>query len=1721
MSQAEALLGVANKFNQITEILTETNIVKKIQSVYEANDENVPNDVLIATKTIVDKLFDQVDNVKEIFYQIYNELSQEKCVNKNKCSDNDSDTSPQEDLESTDVIEASLNEVEPSINENIEKDNITQDNSVIFVQEGDLDKSKGSLESTEANIEKQLEDTHSSNSQPTKDSTNIIQSEDSETAKNTDTNSLEEPLQSTQDTELKSTETDEQVQPQDTDVCKENENVTIQDSSVDKSDVNMQDDSLQSSQHNYEESETANTDGPQNTGTGTTKESTDETTKTAAPEEDTKKYISLVPLIKLVDINKLLIPSTTELPSPKVKKSVTFDSTVIVLTDSEEGSPKKSQKLSDCESDRSETYKRSRGGLRTRESLRSENTEATKETSEKLESSDDDCVSKPKKKNSQRKSAGKKSTSNSNSKPALDSSDEESKKNRVNLDSNSSEKYDATEVSSNSDVEMITDTVEQPPTTEKGTNELDKNESDAEVNNKKVSHSSSVKAKTSGIKKHSISKKSLINEFDSSDSDSSDSDNPKSNVRRKATKEKKSVHPNGQLYIPLPRISCCKLQEIYEKNKEIQEIKRLTNMKSLKTKRSRAQKNSSSPKSSDSDGPTLKKQKKTPASNSADLSENDEHSSFEDIVKDNDKNDEINTSKDNEVIEAETEEPVATGSADFLSDADSNENSDTEAKNKKKKKQDKESKKDDKKEKKKDSEDEVSDSDKKSKKKWRNDKLLVGKLSSSDSEDNYQKYLDKKNKDTSSKKQRKRVNIVTDSDSDNEKKSSGDEFQAKSDSSSSEESKKSEEEEEKEKPKPKRKRIKRTKGSSSDEEEDKSTRKQIRKVMGKDSLSDKTKKAEADEKERKARIAEKQKKYNMIFESKDHNAIVEKVVLDFDEKTNEEMLTVDSKLVKKLKPHQASGIKFMWDACFESINRAQTTKGSGCILAHCMGLGKTLQVITLSHTLLVNSEQTNVHKVMVVCPVNTVLNWKSEYKKWLTKDVEFEVYELVSCKQNYERMYKVTDWHKNGGVLIIGYNMFRMLSNPSNKRLSKKLRTAFQEGLVDPGPDLVVCDEGHLLKNEKTNLSISMNRIKTQRRIVLTGTPLQNNLREYWCMVQFVKPNLLGTYKEYLNRFVNPITNGQYTDSTQHDIQVMRRRAHVLHKMLDGIVQRRDYAVLEPYLPPKHEYVLFVTLTETQVKMYQHYMTHFGQKSNGSGRTSFLFNDFQQLQRICTHPRVLLDKSIEDKEKKEKNFLDDEESEGSLKDFIDDGSDKDSSSSDSEAGSSGSKSGKSGDEAPLRKRTTRLQRAQRRDNNEPESDEEIESEAKKEWWQEYCDGDQLEDLNNSGKMFLLFEILKECEQIGDKILIFSQSLYTLNCIEFFLNKIDEATQSGNTEAVGGHTGSWSLGLDYFRLDGSSSCDNRANWCDQFNSPSNTRARLFLISTKAGGLGINLTAANRVIIFDVSWNPSHDTQSIYRVYRFGQTKPCYVYRFVTYGTMEMKIYERQVTKQAISKRVIDEQQIDRHYNQNDLQELYQMDLTPTERPTPLVPKDVLLGEMLQTYSSHIYKYHEHQSLLENKEEETLNEEERKAAWEEFENEKVNKMKNFVNQQAQGFSRDAVVMALSNIVRRDNPTWSDTQVNAIVPALMQQLQVQMQAGDITMYQRVQREINLIKMQEAQKLREQYYRQQMMFRMIRSQQQQQNMMGNMNIDTNQLFNILRQGATNTSSNEVIELN
>lgn len=122
---------------------------------------------------------------------------------------------------------------------------------------------------------------------------------------------------------------------------------------------------------------------------------------------------------------------------------------------------------------------------------------------------------------------------------------------------------------------------------------------------------------------------------------------------------------------------------------------------------------------------------------------------------------------------------------------------------------------------------------------------------------------------------------------------------------------------------------------------------------------------------------------------------IDKLVLDFDTETKKELVSVHENLVKRLKPHQAQGIKFMWDACYESLERIKSTAGSGCIIAHCMGLGKTLQVIALTHTLL-NHEMTNTKTVLIVCPLSTVLNWVNEYKIWLSDlDDDVDVYEMT------------------------------------------------------------------------------------------------------------------------------------------------------------------------------------------------------------------------------------------------------------------------------------------------------------------------------------------------------------------------------------------------------------------------------------------------------------------------------------------------------------------------------------------------------------------------------------------------------------------------------------------------------------------------------------------------------------------------------------------------------
>ncbi|KAF5400000.1 hypothetical protein PHET_06557 [Paragonimus heterotremus] len=833
------------------------------------------------------------------------------------------------------------------------------------------------------------------------------------------------------------------------------------------------------------------------------------------------------------------------------------------------------------------------------------------------------------------------------------------------------------------------------------------------------------------------------------------------------------------------------------------------------------------------------------------------------------------------------------------------------------------------------------------------------------------------------------------------------------------------------------------------------SRKRIRKIYNDSHISKTTKTAEAQERERRRRIAEKQKEYNdcILQEGTGINVVTKMLVLEKSTNGSSPSIQVHSDILKHLKPHQVDAVRFLWDCVIESVERQQKSPNDlmgGAILAHCMGLGKTLSVIAFIHTLFMHADVLNVRRCLVICPVNTLLNWKHEWEMWLPENDQIDVFELASKADFKYRVDVLKHWFRKGGVMLIGYDMFRNFINTrGRKRGNKFSKESITQALLDPGPDIVICDEGHILKNDKSGLSKAISQIRTRRRVILTGTPLQNNLSEYHAMVNFVKPNLLGTFREFNNRFANPIRNGQHSNSTERDVNFMKKRAHVLYKTLDGCVQRKDYNALTQYLPPRYEYVIMCRLSTIQGNLYRAYLkiradriaARTDQRTDDGcvDRRKTLFCDQQTLYRVWTHPFLL--RSHETREARKMLLEDDEEmtgsdlGSGSTSEGEEEMSVTSDSSDSNECELTVNPTGAEHTSVTRRRRHTRsckVEPAGDRDVvlidsdssygvNQPQTDGNIEEEANsvpvgksniEPWWYKDYKEEYDWSLEVGGKLEVLFRLLKKCNDIGDKVLVFSQSLLSLDLLERFLGELhrqwlvsqgeavdnlpeDETCPRPDLSAYFSELGenTWVRGHDYERMDGSMNAVVRKDLQRRFNRQANTRLRLFLISTRAGGLGINLVAANRLIVFDASWNPSHDIQSIFRSYRFGQTKPVYIYRLIAQGTMEEKIYDRQVTKQSLSLRVIDEQQIDRHFTNADLQALYTFDpdvwdpVETAKRPTPKLPKDRLLADILSEFPHLVVNYHDHDSLLEHRQDEGLTEAERQEAWREYEEEKT--------------------------------------------------------------------------------------------------------------------------------------
>uniref|UniRef100_A0A8C6LPC2 RAD54 like 2 n=1 Tax=Nothobranchius furzeri TaxID=105023 RepID=A0A8C6LPC2_NOTFU len=722
-----------------------------------------------------------------------------------------------------------------------------------------------------------------------------------------------------------------------------------------------------------------------------------------------------------------------------------------------------------------------------------------------------------------------------------------------------------------------------------------------------------------------------------------------------------------------------------------------------------------------------------------------------------------------------------------------------------------------------------------------------------------------------------------------------------------------------------------------------------------------------------------------------------RVLVNLNHPAAEKDIYLSPQLARAVKPHQIGGIRFLYDNLVESLELFDNSSGLGCILAHSMGLGKTLQVISFIDILF---RHTRAHTVLAIVPVNTLQNWLSEFNTWvpppeaLPPDTDplqvaprtFKVHILNDEHKNTASRAKVVEeWARDGGVLLMGYEMYRLLSLKKSfvagrKKRSKKsaepdvlnlveedrqqeLLKGIEKALSRPGPDVVICDEGHRIKNCHASTSQALKNIQTRRRVVLTGYPLQNNLIEYWCMVDFVRPDFLGTRQEFSNMFERPILNGQCVDSTPQDIQLMRYRSHVLHSLLEGFVQRRGHDVLRDQLPSKQEHVLLVRLSPLQRALYTEFMNRFREAGSTGWLSLNPLKAFCVCCKIWNHPDVLYEALQKENLASEQDLdLDDITSAGHPR-------------------------------CP----TASLQKSKNLDGPDPigglslsQLQEKANQVITYEWAKDIMCDYKPGILENSGKMVLLFHLIEESVRKGDKLLVFSQSLSTLTVIEEFLAKrpVPPSPYSASKDKP---NQSWVRNLNYYRLDGSTTASERERLINQFNDPTNTSAWVFLLSTRAGCLGVNLIGANRVVVFDASWNPCHDAQAVCRVYRYGQRKPCQIYRLVCDFTLEKKIYDRQISKQGMSDRVVDDLNPVLTFTRREVEcLLHFVEEEPDPSQVLLQPEGVeesVLQKALHLYSHLVTKQpFPHESLLLDRREPKLSSAEKKAAKRAYEEEK---------------------------------------------------------------------------------------------------------------------------------------
>ena len=616
-----------------------------------------------------------------------------------------------------------------------------------------------------------------------------------------------------------------------------------------------------------------------------------------------------------------------------------------------------------------------------------------------------------------------------------------------------------------------------------------------------------------------------------------------------------------------------------------------------------------------------------------------------------------------------------------------------------------------------------------------------------------------------------------------------------------------------------------------------------------------------------------------------------------------------------MRPHQKEGLQFMWREITGDHQNLQ-----GCLLAHAQGLGKTMQAISLLVTIAEASISRNKNirqqipleirenRTLILCPVTLVENWWDELLIWppTTSNSLGTLRKVSSAIGLNLRLSQIQAWSNEGGVLILGYPTFTELihNKPRANRppaLDELQHQRIKKALLEDA-SLVVADEAHCFKNRDSAINRAVNQIKTTSRIALTGTPLANGLGEYYSMIDWIAPGYLGTPAEFRATYEEPIYAGLYRDSLISQYRESRKRLKALELELEPKVHRRGNAVLHAELKGKMEFVITVPLTKLQEDLYRIYAgSMLGASKGDEPHQTLLWSWLGLLQLLCNHPKSFRQGLLALKA--------DYEGSSKTKPPV---ARKKARQSDAEEGPLGSEE----DAVQLNEPVSKTGLSKIID----ESEKVFEAMTT-----------PLKALCLSNKMQVLLSILKFAEAAQDKVLVFSHRISTL---DFIGEQLAEANKA------------------YARIDGKMLPEKRQPITKEFNEG---KTNICLISTRAGGTGLNMFGANRVVIMDNHFNPTWEEQAIGRAYRIGQLKPVYVYRLTVGGTFEQAVQNQALFKEQLATRVVDKKNPNRHAVKGAGQYLFLPKAVEQEDLSQFLEKDALLDNLLADQATCVHVF----------------------------------------------------------------------------------------------------------------------------------------------------------------------